>query len=141
MTSELEKIDLLRARTGISYKEAQEALGNVNGDVVEALINIEEKNRRLAEKMQIGGQNAMSKLKSLINKGQDTKIRLIKDEQTVMEIPATLGVLGLIGVIFSSELALLGAVGTMSAVANKYTMEIDYPRADDTEDELMENIH
>jgi len=141
MTSDLEKIDLLRARTGISYKEAQEALQSVNGDIVEALIGIEEKNRRFGEKMQIRGENAMVRLKSLLHKGHDTKIRLVKDERTVLEIPATVGMLGMLGVMVSREMALLGAVGAISAVANKYTMEIDFPQGDRTDEIVRENVH
>ena len=141
MTSDLEKIDLLRARTGISYKEAQATLGSVNGDVVEALISIEEKNRKFAEKMQLRGENLLVQMKSLLHKSYDTKIRLVKEERIVMEIPGTIGVLGLIGVMASREVALLGAVGAMSAVANKYTMEIDFPKGDSADEIVGEKLH
>ena len=141
MTSELEKIDLLRARTGISYKEAKQVLEDVKGDIVAALINIEEKNRKLSEKMLLRGENLMVQMKGLLHKSYDTKIRLIKEEHTVVEVPATIGVLGLIGVMVSRELALLGAFGAMSAVANKYTMEIDLPDGDNTNKMMGEKVH
>ena len=39
----LEKIELVKDRTGVSYKEAKEALERANGTVVDAIIEIEEK--------------------------------------------------------------------------------------------------
>ena len=38
----LEKIELVKDRTGVSYKEAKEALEKTEGNVVEAIISIEE---------------------------------------------------------------------------------------------------
>ena len=38
----LEKIELVKDRTGVSYREAKEALEEANGSVVDAIINIEE---------------------------------------------------------------------------------------------------
>ncbi|WP_066636554.1 DUF4342 domain-containing protein [Desulfolucanica intricata] len=125
MTSDLEKIDLIRARTGVSYKRANEALEKAAGDVVEALIELEEKNRKLAEKLQYRREDAWSQVKGLIQKGREIKIKLKKDDHVVFEVPATFGVLGLFGVMLSSELALLGAVGSLVAAANKYNLEID----------------
>ena len=38
----LEKIELVKDRTGVSYKEAKDALEAADGSVVDAIINIEE---------------------------------------------------------------------------------------------------
>ena len=38
----LEKIELVKDRTGVSYKEAKEALEAADGSVVDAIISIEE---------------------------------------------------------------------------------------------------
>ena len=38
----LEKIELVKDRTGVSYREAKEALEEANGSVVDDIINIEE---------------------------------------------------------------------------------------------------
>ena len=38
----LEKIELVKDRTGVSYKEAKAALEAADGSVVDAIINIEE---------------------------------------------------------------------------------------------------
>ena len=42
----LDKIDIIRDRTGVSYKEAREALTQADGNVVDALISIEESSGR-----------------------------------------------------------------------------------------------
>ena len=38
----LEKIELVKDRTGVTYKEAKEALEQADGNVVEAIISLEE---------------------------------------------------------------------------------------------------
>ena len=38
----LEKIELVKDRTGVTYKEAKEALEGADGNVVDAIIAIEE---------------------------------------------------------------------------------------------------
>ena len=45
MSVSLEKIDMLMERANISYKEAKEALEKHNGDMVEALIELESSHR------------------------------------------------------------------------------------------------
>ena len=46
----LEKIELVKDRTGVSYKEAKEALEKSGGNVVDAIISIEEKDYRRLRK-------------------------------------------------------------------------------------------
>ena len=45
MSVSIEKIDLLKERTNVSYSEAQEVLQKFDGNVVEALIYLESANR------------------------------------------------------------------------------------------------
>jgi len=123
MTSDLEKIDILRARLGVGYKEAKEALEAAGGDVVQALVNLEEKGRNIGERFQAHGQEMVGQLKSLLHRGQDYRIKLKKGDETVFEVPASVGALGLIGALASSEVAILGALGTVTAMAHKYTLE------------------
>ncbi|MDD4238123.1 MAG: DUF4342 domain-containing protein [Desulfotomaculaceae bacterium] len=125
MTSELENIDILRARLGVGYKEAKEALEAAGGDVIQALVNLEDKGRNMGERFQACGQEMVGQFKSLLHSGQDYRIKLKKGEETVMEVPASVGALGLIGALASSELAILGALGTMTAMAHKYTLEFE----------------
>jgi hypothetical protein len=124
---ELAKIDLLRERTGVRYKEAKEALDRVGGDVVQALILIEEERINLDKDLQKKGQKIMSEVKAIIKKGNVNKIKLKKEDRTIFEFPVNIGVLGIAGAAVSSTFALVAALGTVVALANNYTLEIERP--------------
>lgn len=124
---ELAKIDLLRERTGVGYKEAKEALDRAGGDVVQALIIIEEERTYLDEDLEKKGKKIMFQVKEIIKKGNVNKIKLKKGDKTVFEFPVNVGVLGLAGAAVSSTFALVAALGTVAALANKYTLEIERP--------------
>ncbi|MEW6696341.1 MAG: DUF4342 domain-containing protein [Bacillota bacterium] len=123
MNSELEKIDLLRARLGVGYKEAKEALEAAEGDVVQALIRLEEKNRNWNEKIHGKGNEVVGQLKTIFEKGQKTKVRIKKDDNTVVEFPATLGALGVLGAMASTPVLIVGALGTIAGLVNNYRLE------------------
>jgi len=125
VNSELEKIDILRARLGVGYKEAKEVLEAAGGDVVQALVNLEEKGRNFGERLQATGQEMLGQVKELLQKGREYRIKIKQGDKTVFEIPASMGALGIIGALASSEIALLGALGTMAAMAKKYTLEFE----------------
>lgn len=127
MTSELEKIDMLRARTGITYVEAKDVLDAVDGDLVQALIELEEGSRHITEKIQGRSKELMGQLQCCLRRSHRTKIKLTKDDKTVFELPATFGIAALVGAITNNELAVIGAVGAVIALANDYRIEIDSP--------------
>lgn len=122
---EIEKIDLIRSRVNVGYREAREALAAAGGDVVQALINLEEKENPFSEKIQGRGQEFMAQLKGILHKGQETRIKVKQGDRTVFEVPASLGALGLLGVLASSELAVLGALGTVAAMTKNYSLEFE----------------
>ncbi len=128
--NDLEKIDLLRARMGISYKEAKEALEEAGSDVVQALINLEEKSKKLGEKIQDYRSEIVDQLKELWSKGKSTRLLLKRGDQKVLEIPAVAGILGLAGVLARSELALLATLGAVTAMTKHYSLEIAWPEED-----------
>ncbi len=111
---DLEKLDVIRDRLGVSYKEAQEALQAAGGDVVKALILLEEKGGRIPEKLQVQGNKVMKSVRKIVSKGQETKVKVLKNGETVLEFPATYGALGLLGMLASPEIALLAALGTIT---------------------------
>lgn len=125
MNSELEKIDILRSRMDISFKEAKEALDAAGGDVVQALINLEGKKRHSGEYFQDRSQEMLGQLKGFLHKGREYRIKVKKGDETVLTVPASLGALGLLGVLASSEIALIGALGTAAAMTKKYTLEFE----------------
>jgi DNA-binding transcriptional MerR regulator len=124
---ELKKIDILRERLGVTYKEAKEALEQTGGDVVQALINLEPSREKWDDKLDQKGRELVEYIKELIKKGNVTKIRLKKLDKVIMEIPATVGAIGVGGAFFSPLLAIIGVVGTVAAFVSHYSLEIVRP--------------
>lgn len=122
---EIEKIDLIRSRMEISYREAREALEAAGGDVVQALINLEERQGDFTARVQNRSQEFIGQVKGILHKGRETRIKVKQGDRTVLELPASLGALGLLGVLASSELAVLGALGTVTAMTKNYTLEFE----------------
>jgi len=130
MNNELEKIDVLRERTGATYREAKRALEAAGGDVVQALINLEEGaggggEREFSGRKNVFGHELVDNIKEILQRGQTTRIRIKQGDRTVFEVPASVGAVGLLAALASSELALLGALGSVAAMSKKYTLEFD----------------
>ena len=91
----LEKIELVKDRTGVSYKEAKDALEAVDGSVVDAIIAIEETvNLKSGNKASEFADDTVEKIKELVKKGNITKIAVKKDEETLVNIPLNVGLVG-----------------------------------------------
>ncbi|GFN22504.1 DUF4342 domain-containing protein [Thermanaeromonas sp. C210] len=128
MSTELEKIDILRKRVGLSSREAKQALDEAGGDVIEALIRLEEgKKEETVHALETWGERLLTRIKEILHKGKVTKIKIKKDGKTVAEIPATAGALGVLGVLASTELAILAGISSVAALFNRYTLEIERP--------------
>lgn len=118
MDISLEKIELVKDRTGVSYKEAKEALEKSKGNVVDAIIYIEEN---------IDGKNGfkfmeeneiVEKLKDFVKKGNVSKIVFKKDDEVILNIPVNAGIIGM-------ALAPWPAIGgTVAALITKCKIEI-----------------
>lgn len=115
MDEQLKKIDLIRERMDVSYREAKDALDRAAGDVVSALVLLEE---------ELQGGQLCEKLKETLEKGIKAKLRLKKKDHTILEFSAGLGLVGLLGMLLSDELALLGAACTVAALLSGCTLEI-----------------
>lgn len=91
----LEKIELVKDRTGVSYKEAKEALEAVDGSVVDAIIAIEETvNLKTGNKATEFADDTVEKIKELVKKGNITKVAVKKDDETLVNIPLNVGLVG-----------------------------------------------
>ena len=116
----LDKIDIIRDRTGVSYKEARDALMLANGNVVDALINIEESNNKnWTESISVKGSELVDKLKSIVNTGNINRIRIKKDDVVILDIPVTAGA---ISAVLMPKIA---ALGTAAALLTKCTIEVE----------------
>ncbi|MCI8648060.1 MAG: DUF4342 domain-containing protein [Firmicutes bacterium] len=115
----LEKIELVKDRTGVSYAEAKEALEAADGSVVDAIISIEETIDR-KESSSIGKQGTavLDNLKELIKKGNVAKILVKREDEIVLNIPVNLGIIGTV-------IAPWGAIlGVIAAFGFKCTVEV-----------------
>jgi len=114
----LEKIELVKDRTGVSYKEAKAALEQAEGNVVDAIIYIEE-TIDTKNKFKFGNEkDVLEKLKEFVKKGNVSKIIFKKDDETILNIPVNAGVIGF-------ALAPWAAIaGTAAALVSKCRIEI-----------------
>lgn len=124
----LEKVDQVIERTYATYAEAKEALEACDGDVVNALIYIErkreeeikEEENREEEKAE-SFEEVKKFVKDLIDKGNVARVRIIKDDKVLTDIPVNAGIAaGAMALIFPSVLA----IGVVAAIATKITIEI-----------------
>lgn len=115
----LEKIELVKDRTGVSYAEAKEALEAAEGSVVDAIISIEESIDMGTDKgFSKQGNAVIENIKALVKKGNVSKIVIKKDDEVILNIPVNLGILGTV-------IAPWGAVlGTLAAFGFKCTIEL-----------------
>ena len=139
----LEKIELVKDRTGVSYKEAKEALEAADGSVVDAIINIEENIDELGGKS-IGehGSDVADRVKALVNKGNVSRIVVRKtDGETMLNLPVTAGVIATIiapGGILLSMIAAFGFKCVVEVVKTDGTIIDVSDRANDAIDKAKE---
>ena len=108
----LEKIELVKDRTGVSYKEAKEALEAADGSVVDAIIAIEETvNISTGSKAGEFANETVEKVKELVKKGNITKISVKKDDETIVNIPVKVGLIGTIVAPWGILAAAIAAFG------------------------------
>ncbi len=109
----LEKIELVRDRTGVTYKESKEALENSDGNVVDAIIAIEDKIDGIAppRSSQSKSEALKKKIKEILDKGNISKIVISKNDETVLNISLTVGILGSIIAPWGAIVGLIAALG------------------------------
>ncbi|MDR1495360.1 MAG: DUF4342 domain-containing protein [Clostridiales Family XIII bacterium] len=115
----LEKIELVKDRTAVSYKDAKEALEAADGNVVDAIIGIEEAiNRSGAAKVIGKSTDILDVIKDYVRKGNVTKIVISKDEDVLMNMPVNATV---VGALIAPWAAL---IGTVVCFGLKYKIEL-----------------
>lgn len=113
----LEKIELVKDRTGVSYKEAKEALEAADGSVVDAIIEIEESiDEKSKSKLSENGTQLMDKIKELIKKGNVSKIIVKKDDEVMLNLPVNVGIVGTIFAFWPMIAGLIVAFGTKCVI-------------------------
>ena len=127
----LEKVDSVIERTGVTYAEGKEALEASDGDVLEAIIYIENKykdtkdsNTTTKENSRINGETVeefKEWLRELINKGNVSRIKIKKDEKLLVDVPVNAGVCATVIAIIVPPIL---AICVIAAVATQITIEI-----------------
>ena len=94
----LEKIELVKDRTGVTYKEAKEALEAADGNVVDAIVSIEDKTdgETSSQKISQKGNEIIDKIKEVIDRGNASRIIISKDGDRLLNLPLNAGVIGAI---------------------------------------------
>lgn len=109
----LEKIELVKDRTGVTYAEAKQALEETDGSVVDAIIAIEEiinsgeKSKGFGKK----GEALFSRLKEIVKKGNVSKIQVKKDGELVLNVPVNAGLVGVVIAPIAAVVAVVAAFG------------------------------
>jgi len=129
----LEKVDIVRERTGVSYEKAKQALEVCEGDILNALIYIEktkgissEDNNDSAKsdeanKIPVSLEELINWFKQMIEKGNVTRIKIKKDDTELIDIPVNAGIAaGVVAIIIPPILA----AGVIAAIATQITIEI-----------------
>lgn len=117
----LEKVDIIRERTGVSYGEAKKALEQCDGSLVDALIYIEENTPNKKTEIYTTADEFMQWMRELINKGNITRIKIKRDDKVLVDVPVNAGIAaGVIAVIWPPIMGL----GILTAVIAKVTVEI-----------------
>lgn len=127
----LEQVDVVRERCNVSYAQAKEALEASNGDVLEAIIYIEQNQKKENENSEtkeneyafnaISMEELKNLIKGLIEKGNVTRIKIKKDDKEILDIPVNAGIAA--SVIAITIPPILAAV-VIAAIATQITIEV-----------------
>ena len=96
----LEMVDQVRERTGCTYEEAKAALEGANGNVVDALIAIEKNEKQVTIDVNEKINALMAKISSAVQMGNVNRIRVMREDEELVNIPVNAGIVGgMLGVI------------------------------------------
>lgn len=128
--TELEKIDILRERMGLTYEEARLALEAAQGDVIQALANEEHENEWAHLDEGMGGQ-LWDGLKYQFSRLSKTQVKLRRQNKTVLSVSAPLGIAMAYTLWRRPGLRMLGLLGAAGAAMKHYELELDSVREDE----------
>lgn len=118
----LEKIDMLRQRTGLGYAAAKEILEKNNGNLVDALIYIEQNQKTFGQNLTETTNELIDTIKEIIKKGNVNRIKVKKENRILVNIPVTAGIAaGTLGLFYPSLLV----IGAATAILSKVVIEVE----------------
>lgn len=92
--------------------------------------------QRYQEELQVMGEQLLSRVKELVHEGNVRRIIIKQEGHTIMEIPLTVGV---VGVLVAPALAAIGAIGALMAQCSIEVVRSERPgeAAQDKVDEIL----
>ncbi|WP_434511384.1 DUF4342 domain-containing protein [Desulfitobacterium sp. AusDCA] len=138
--TELEKIDVLRERMGVSYERARVSLETNQGDLIKALAELEKEQSKAEDGFAGRFYGGVKEQMKRLNK---TQLNLKHVDKTVLSISAPLGMALAYAIWKRPTLRMFGLVGAATAAINNYELEVDTRANQDEEwdDEYPYDIH
>lgn len=119
--TELEKVDILRERMGVSYERARFALEANQGDLVKALAELEKE-----QKEEDGvGRWFIDGVKNQMRRLNKTQLNLKREDKTLLSMSAPLGIALAYTIWKRPTLRMIGLLGAATAAVNHYELEVD----------------
>ena len=115
----LEKIELVKDRTGATYAESKAALEAAEGSVVDAIIALEEVKNKEHDKVDgpsLKDSPIFAKMKEIVDKGNVSRILVSKGGKTIVNFPVTAGVIGAVLVPWGAIFGIVAAMGTQCSI-------------------------
>ncbi len=118
MELSLEKIELVKDRTGVSYREAKDALIKADGSVVDAIILLEDEiDISPKTAAAVTASDIVSKIGELVHKGNVERIVVKKDDDTILNIPVSAGIIGTFILPEAAVISTIAALGAKCSIS------------------------
>lgn len=123
----IEKVDAVFERIpSATYADAKDALIKCNGDVVEAVVYLENQKKNKGKKAKEtieevfgkDGEDVKNQLKELLKRSSVVRVIVEKDNKVMINIPLTVGVVG------AAFLPIATLLGLSAAVMTKYRIKV-----------------
>ncbi len=134
----LEMVDQERERTGVTYEEAEAALEGANGNVVDAIIAIEKENATTVdvnEKI----EGLVEKVKSAVQKGNVNRIRILRGDEELANIPVNAGIAGGVLGLMAGPWVLISAAVVAAVAKCGFDCRFQIVKEDGSIDEIGGN--
>lgn len=121
----LDKVDIIRSRFPITYREAYDTLERNEGNVVRALMELEDHKlnpgllEQVEERVTVMGHEVVSKVLEAVRTGQTSKVRIMRDGRTIWTLPTAVGAVSALLFPYVTLFA------TVAAVSQKYEIVLD----------------
>jgi len=115
---ELEKLDAIRKRLGVTYEEAEKALREADGDVVAALARLDKPRTSKPDFLAMAAEIA-GEVREILGDGDVKRVRIKLGDKVVREIPVALTAMG------------AAAIAALAVILTKAAIEIDRENSDE----------